>query len=99
MTGVFVFATGASLLLQPLKNSRLPRRSFPQRRRAAREDQGKIFAPSRLCGRISLDLFFMILLGQWFAGHTIFAFDPLTQVDELTPLRTEGTKRIIFPLD
>jgi len=42
---------------------------------------------------------FVWFLGQRFTGHAIFAFDPLAQVDELTPLRTEGTKRIVFPLD
>lgn len=38
-------------------------------------------------------------LGKRFTGDTILALDPLTQVNELAPLRTEGTKRIIFPLD
>jgi len=42
---------------------------------------------------------FVWFLGKRFAGDTIFAFDPLTEVDELAPLGTEGTKRIIFPLD
>jgi hypothetical protein len=42
---------------------------------------------------------FIWLLRQRFAGHTIFAFDPLAQVDKLATLRTEGTKRIVFPLD
>ena len=41
---------------------------------------------------------------NWFlwkrlAGNTILAFDPLAEVDELAPLRTEGTKRIVFPID
>jgi hypothetical protein len=34
-----------------------------------------------------------------FTGDAILAFDPLAQVDELAPFRTEGTKRILFPLD
>ena len=42
---------------------------------------------------------FIWFLGKRFAGNTILAFDPLAEVDELAPLRTEGTKRIIFPLD
>jgi hypothetical protein len=38
-------------------------------------------------------------LGERFAGDAILTFNPLAQIDKLTPLRTEGTKRIIFPLD
>jgi hypothetical protein len=42
---------------------------------------------------------FVWILWERFARHTIFTFDPLAEVDELAPLRTEGTKGIIFPLD
>jgi hypothetical protein len=42
---------------------------------------------------------FISFLGERFAGDAILAFDPLAEVDELAPLRTEGTKRIVFPLD
>lgn len=38
-------------------------------------------------------------LGDGFAGHTIFAFNPATQVYELTSFRTEGAKGVFFPLD
>ncbi len=58
-------------------------------------------------GNIS-ELFVSIVLDRgtfiWFlwkrlTGDAILAFDPLAEVDELAPLRTEGTKRIVFPLD
>ena len=42
---------------------------------------------------------FILLLGEWFTGDAILAFNPPAEVDKLAPLRTEGTKRIIFPLD
>jgi hypothetical protein len=54
------------------------------------------------------DLFVMVTLdrgtfisffGKLFTGDAILAFDPLAQIDELAPFRTEGTKRILFPLD
>jgi hypothetical protein len=38
-------------------------------------------------------------LGERFTGHTIFTFNPLAEIDKLASLSTEGTKRIIFPLD
>jgi hypothetical protein len=58
-------------------------------------------------GNIS-ELFVSIVVGHrrfvWFlwkrlTGDAILAFDPLAEVDELAPLRTEGTKRIVFPGD
>jgi hypothetical protein len=42
---------------------------------------------------------FIRFLREWFTGNTIFALNPLAQIDELAPLRTEGTKRIVFPFD
>src|SRR4030095_7385603 len=36
---------------------------------------------------------------NWFAGHTIFAFNPATKVDELASFRTKGAIGIIFPRD
>jgi hypothetical protein len=42
---------------------------------------------------------FISFFGKLFTGDAILAFDPLAQVDELAPFRTEGTKRIFFPLD
>ena len=38
-------------------------------------------------------------LWHWLAGHTIFALDPFAEVYELAAFRTEGTDRIVFPLD
>jgi hypothetical protein len=32
-------------------------------------------------------------------GHTIFTLNPTAEVDKLTAFRTEGTNRIVFPLD
>ena len=42
---------------------------------------------------------FVLFLGERFAGDAILTLNPLAQIDKLTPLGTEGTKRIIFPLD
>jgi len=42
---------------------------------------------------------FIWFLWKRLTGDAILAFDPLAEVDELAPLRTEGTKRIVFPLD
>ena len=108
MTGVLVLDTGTSWLLQPVKNSRLPSSNFPQRRKDAKEGKRENFASLRLCGKFASALFVMVplrcgafvwLLRQRFTGHTILALNPLAQVDKLAPLRTEGTKRIVFPLD
>jgi len=44
---------------------------------------------------ISLSLFVWNRL----TGNAILTFNPPAQIDKLTPLGTEGTKRIIFPLD
>jgi hypothetical protein len=38
-------------------------------------------------------------LGQPFTGYAVLTLNPLAQIDKLAPLRTEGTKGIIFPLD
>ena len=53
---------------------------------------------------INRELFVFVImlsffLGQPFTGYAILTLNPLAQVDKLAPLRTEGTKRIIFPLD
>jgi hypothetical protein len=54
------------------------------------------------------DLFFEVILycgslilflGKRFAGDSILTFNPPAEIDKLTTLRTEGTKRIVFPLD
>ena len=109
MTGVFVVEVGGSLLLQPLMNTKLQRKSFTPRRKD--EDAKAQSGPDlslRLCVKFSLDFFVMVILdgssfvgflGQRFAGHTILTFNPPAQIHKLAPLRTEGTKRIFFPLD
>jgi hypothetical protein len=38
-------------------------------------------------------------LRHWLAGHTILALDPFAEVYKLAAFRTEGTDRIVFPLD
>jgi len=79
-----------------------------ERRKGAENSLRLLSLTLRLCVKTDSNLFVMVILHcdalvwflrQRFTGHTIFAFDPLTQVDELAPLRTEGTKRIVFPLD
>jgi hypothetical protein len=42
-----------------------------------------------------------IILFLWhsFTWDTILTFDPATEIDKLATLRTEGTKRVVFPLD
>ena len=42
---------------------------------------------------------FSLFLGEGFTGDSIFTFNPPAEIDKLAPLRTEGTKRILFPLD
>jgi hypothetical protein len=40
-----------------------------------------------------------LVLVHMFAGDAIFAFDPATEVHELTTFRTKGAKGIFFPFD
>jgi hypothetical protein len=99
MTGVLELVV--SVALQPVINIRLQRRMFAQRRKGAKFLWSS-FAPLRLCANTNSDFFVLLILmflREWFTGHTILTFNPLAQIDKLTPLRTEGTKRIIFPLD
>jgi hypothetical protein len=42
---------------------------------------------------------FVLVAGNGLAGNPILALDPAPKVDQLATLRTERTKRIIFPLD
>jgi hypothetical protein len=106
MTGVLEFVV--SLLLHPDIKIRLQRRILTQRRKGAKKFFWSSFASLRLCVRTSLDFFSLIILdrgsftlfrGEPFTGDAILTFNPLAQIDKLAPLRTEGTKRIIFPLD
>jgi hypothetical protein len=41
---------------------------------------------------------FILFLGKRLTGHAILTFNPAAEIDELAPFRTEGTKRIIFPV-
>jgi hypothetical protein len=41
----------------------------------------------------------ILFLWQWVTRDTILTFDPATEIDKLATLRTEGTKRVVFPLD
>jgi hypothetical protein len=102
-----VLDTGASLLLQPVNSNRLQRRSFTPRRKEGRKGAKRIVS-LRLCVKTASDFLVMVILdcgafvwflGQRLTGDAILAFNPLAQVDKLAPFRTEGTKRIIFPLD
>ena len=93
----------SSVLLQPANNSKLQRKVLPQRRKGAKVLLCFSFSPLRLCARtvlvVILDRGSLILfLGERFAGDAILTLNPPAEIDELAPLRTEGTKRIIFPL-
>jgi hypothetical protein len=42
---------------------------------------------------------FSVRLRHGLAGHTILALDPFAEIYKLAAFRTEGTDRIVFPLD
>ena len=42
---------------------------------------------------------FSLFLGERFTGDSILTFNPPAEIKKLAPLRTEGTKRIVFPVD
>jgi len=48
---------------------------------------------------LALILFDPLFLRHWLAGHTILTLNPTAKVQKLTAFRTEGTDRIVFPLD
>jgi hypothetical protein len=105
MTGVLRLELDGSLLLHPV-SIRLQRRILTQRRKGAKIFLCSSFAPLRLCAKTALYLSvildcgsFILFLGQPFTGYAILTLNPLAQVNKLAPFRTEGTKRIIFPLD
>jgi hypothetical protein len=101
ITGVLLELIG-SLLLQTANKIR------PQRTRTALMTVFVFltFFVAELVLRI-LDLFVVLVLGHgrfmflgdWFARHAILTLNPTAKIDKLAPLRTEGTERIIFPLD
>jgi hypothetical protein len=98
-------------LLQAVNNIRpqthsIARKLLPQRRNGATEEPTSVsVAPLRRCGskffllvitdRCPLILF----LRHGLAGHTILALDPFTEIYKWAAFRTEGTERIVFPLD
>lgn len=41
----------------------------------------------------------ILLLRHWLAGHTILTLNPTAKINKLTAFGTEGTDRIVFPLD
>jgi hypothetical protein len=106
MTGVLLLELGGSLLLQPVIKISPQRKMLAQRRKGAKIFLWFSFALLRHCARAVLYLVvilncgsFILFLRQRFTGDAILTFYPLAQIDKLAPLRTEGTKRIIFPLD
>jgi len=105
-TGVLVLG---SLLLHAtiIRAKRAGKKFLAQRRKGAKENQGKIFASLRLCPRIALGLFvavmldwisFILFVWERFTGHAVLTFNPPAKIDELAALRTEGTKGVVFPL-
>ena len=91
ITGVLVLVE--SLLLQAASNSRpqSTAANFPTQRRKDAKPSDLFFEVILYCGG------FRLFLGERFAGYSIFTFNPPAEIDKLTPLRTEGTKRIVFP--
>jgi hypothetical protein len=41
----------------------------------------------------------ILFLRHWLARHTILTLNPTAKINKLTAFRTEGTERIVFPLD
>ncbi len=84
ITGVFVLVV--SLLLQATSEIKVAA--------TIRHKNSDLFVEVILyCGSFSL------FLGERFTGDSIFTFNPPAEIYKLTPLRTEGTKKIVFPLD
>jgi len=99
-----------SLLLHAANNIRQPahataRKLLPQRRCDATEksDCSSVAPPRRCGGKLFLALIIsrslILFLWHGLAGHTILALDPFAEVYKLAAFRTEGTDRIVFPLD
>jgi hypothetical protein len=42
---------------------------------------------------------FIFCLWDRLTGHTVLSLNPTAKVNKLTAFRTEGTDRIVFPLD
>ena len=83
-TGVFVLVE--SLLWQELNKNK------PQSAR-------KMITVLDVFVAVILDWISLILfVGERFTGHSILTFNPPAEIDKLAAFRTEGTKRIVFPL-
>jgi hypothetical protein len=85
------------VICDPLRPSAL-KNSFnaeiAEDRRERRENISDLFVEITLdCG------LFTLVLAERFTRDAILTFNPLAEIDKLTPLSTEGTKRIIFPVD
>ena len=90
ITGVLVLLTSLPLQLTNVKVQRINREFLTQRRKGVSD----LFVEVILyCGR------FVLFLGERFTGDSILTFNPPAEIDQLAPLRTEGTKGIVFPLD
>jgi hypothetical protein len=103
ITGVFL-VSAPSVLLQPVINRRLQRSIPAQTRKGAKTVLRRSFASLRLCASNSSAFIlgcgsFILFLRERLTGHAILAFNPPAEIDQLAPLRTEGTDRIVFPLD
>jgi hypothetical protein len=85
-TGVLVFVLTGWLSLQATSEIKVAARN--------KDKSSDLFVEVILyCGP------FMLFLGERVTGHSILTFNPPAEINKLTPLRTEGTKRIVFPLD
>src|SRR5262245_10549369 len=90
MTGVLLVEVVVSLLLHETINNR--------QHRTVAVSTGRnilVFFVLVMLDSRGLNLFMRHRL----TGNAILTFNPPAQIDKLTPLRAEGTKRIIFPLD
>src|ERR1041384_6743359 len=108
MTGVGFFVV-TSLLLQAASNTRPQiKRRFTQRRKETQRRSLFFFAflqSLRLCVKTaSLALIlvcgsFVMFLRHRLARYAILTLNPTAKIKKLTAFRTEGTERIVFPLD
>jgi hypothetical protein len=98
ITGVLVFPV--SLLLQPASKQQHKRRRRKAHCRLPIANCQWDFVRNRQSSIVILDCGSLIFfLGKRFTGDAILTLNPPAEVDELAPLTTEWTKRIIFPLD
>jgi hypothetical protein len=69
-------------------------RFFSPRRNGPKKREGNVFL-AVILDRSS----FIFCLWDRLAGHTVLTLNPAAKVNKLTAFRTEGTDRIVFPLD